>query len=373
MNRVLSIIGTALLWLMAIAFAVYFNGRAKEHYATTPITSMEIILTDSLQDEVLVKSSMVAKWISQSGIATIGTPIANVDLTGIEQAIRKNGFIEGVNAYASYDGRLRVEVSQRRPLLRLMMDGYNAYITDEGFIFPSPRGSAVYAPIVTGTYQPPVPAQYVGDIEEYVASLLAEADKRILEIQHEKVPLFERGQEIRDSLREARYLKISHRSLKKMRIRFQPSYQEVYDQDVENAKKRRTALRRKYRYWQRENNKAIESVTRRQDAEREKKKKLTKRYEDLLKLINFVKYIEEDAFWSAEIVQIVASTMSSGELRLDLIPRSGNHRIRFGTVDNVESKLNRLSAFYSNGLTNIGWDEFRTISVEYKGQVVCTK
>ena len=34
---------------------------------------------------------------------------------------------------------------------------------------------------------------------------------------------------------------------------------------------------------------------------------------------------------------------------------------------------NTLLAFYQKGLTNIGWDEFRTISIKYKGQVVCTR
>ena len=92
-----------------------------------------------------------------------------------------------------------------------------------------------------------------------------------------------------------------------------------------------------------------------------------------MKLINFVKYIEQDSFWRAEIVQIVASTMSSGDLRLELIPRSGNYTVSFGTVDDVEEKLDKLLTFYENGLRNIGWDSFRRISVEYKGQVVCTK
>lgn len=373
MNKALSIAGIVLLWLMVIAFAVYFNSRAKLHYASTPITSTQIILTDSVQDEVLVKSHTVERWISRSGIPTTGVPIGEVDLSAIEQTIRKNGFIERVNAYATYSGKLRVEVSQRRPMLRLAMDGYNAYLTNEGFIFPTPAGSAVYAPIVTGTYTPPVPAQYVGSIEEYIASVIKESDKRILEMQHEKVPLFERNKEIRDSLKEARRLRIERRFLKKLRLNFQPSYQEQYDKEVDRAIALRAQLRKKYRYWQRMNNQQIDKITARQEAERENQKKLTKRYEDLLKLINFVKYIEEDSFWRAEIVQIVASTMSNGELRIDLIPRSGSHRIKFGTVDDIESKLNRLSTFYRNGLTNIGWDKFRTISVEYKGQVVCTK
>lgn len=39
----------------------------------------------------------------------------------------------------------------------------------------------------------------------------------------------------------------------------------------------------------------------------------------------------------------------------------------------VDEKLERLLSFYENGLRNIGWESFRTISVKYKGQVVCTK
>jgi dipeptidyl-peptidase-4 len=34
---------------------------------------------------------------------------------------------------------------------------------------------------------------------------------------------------------------------------------------------------------------------------------------------------------------------------------------------------NTLLAFYQKGLTNIGGDEFRTIPIKYKGQVVCTR
>ena len=146
-----------------------------------------------------------------------------------------------------------------------------------------------------------------------------------------------------------------------------------YDARVAAKRAEKAALRRNLRYMDRENDKKIAAVTARQEAESEKQKKLQKRYEDFLKLINFVKYIEQDSFWRAEIVQIVASTMSSGDLRLELIPRTGNHTVSFGTVDDVEAKLDKLLTFYEKGLRNIGWGSFRRISVEYKGQVVCTK
>lgn len=365
--------GTTALWLAVIVFAVYFNIRAKQHYAQTAISKVDIVLTDSLQDEVLVKRSTVNEWLANSGVAIEKTSLDSIDLAGIEQAIRKNGFIAQANAHVTYDGRLHVEVSQRRPLLRMAVNGYDCYMTEEGFVFPTPRLSAVYAPIVTGSYTPPVPAQYVGQAEDYISSLLAQSTERIEQLQRDKVPLFEKDREIRDSIRKVRTIRISRRFWKELRLSFQPSYQAEYDLDVQRTRAYKAELRRKYRYWLRLNDKAIDAITQRQDAERMNQKKLMKRYEDLLKLINFVKYIEEDSFWRAEIVQIVASTMSSGELQLELIPRSGSHRIRFGTADRVEEKFEQLSAFYNRGLTNIGWEEFKTISVQYKGQIVCTK
>ena len=373
MKRFWSIAGTVLLWLLVVAFALFFNARARQHYAQATITRMEVVLTDSLQDEVLVKSKTVEDWIAHSKIPTVGTIIGQVDLAGIEQAIRRNGFIERVSAHAAYDGVLRIEVSQRQPLLRMAVEGYDCYVTPEGFVFPTPRLSSVYAPVVTGDYTPPVPAQYVGRVEEYIASLLAEADEQIEALQHQKVPLFEREREINDSLRGVRKIRISNRFLKELRLNFQPSYQATYDLDVKRTRAYKADLRRKYRYQLRMNTKAIEQISAKQEVVRDNQKKLMKRYEDFNKLINFVKYIESSPFWRAEIVQIIASTMSSGELKLELVARSGSHRILFGTADNVEQKLDRLLSFYDKGLTNIGWEEFRTISVEYEGQVVCRK
>jgi hypothetical protein len=68
--------------------------------------------------------------------------------------------------------------------------------------------------------------------------------------------------------------------------------------------------------------------------------------------------------------------MSSGDLELELIPRTGDHVVEFGQVgdvDEIEEKLDKLLAFYQNGLVNLGWESFSTISIKYKGQVVCRK
>lgn len=364
MHKVIKITGMILLWVFVAGFVIMFGRRAARHRAETKVHGITVDVVDSLRDETLVTGEAVRRWIAGSKIPTVGTPIAEVDLAGIEQVIRRNGFVDRASAYVTYDGQLRVQVSQRRPLLRLMVGGYDCYVTADGFVFPAPRSASVYVPVVTGSYVPPVPAQYVGSAGEYVESLIARSEERIAEIQYDKVPLFQQDKAIEDSLRSVRRMLIKKGIFES---------HDHFDKRVAELRALKADLRRKYRYRERAIARSIDAVTARQDAEREKQKKLRKRYEDFCKLINFVKYIEGSSFWRAEIVQIEASTMKSGELEIELVPRAGSHTILFGSLDDVDDKLNRLMSFYENGLRNIGWESYRTISVKYKGQVVCTK
>ena len=364
MQRIGKIAGMVALWLFVAGFVFFFQKRATQHRASTPVRSMTISIADSLRDEMLVSTDAVERWVASSKIPIVGVMMSELNLSGIEQAIRNNGFVDRASAYLTYNGELRIEVSQRRPLLRLRVDGYDCYATEEGFVFPSPKMASVYVPVVTGSYRPPVPKNYVGNVKDYIESLKRESNERIAQMQLEKKPLFEMRDTIAARDRAERKRRISKGIFET---------HDHFDERVAELRAEKTRNRRHLRYLDRENDKKIDAVTARQEAEYEKQKKLQKRYEDFLKLINFVKYIEEDSFWSAEIVQIIASEMSSGDIELELVPRTGRHTVLFGEISRVEEKLDNLLTFYSKALNRIGWDEFRTISVKYQGQVVCTK
>ncbi len=100
---------------------------------------------------------------------------------------------------------------------------------------------------------------------------------------------------------------------------------------------------------------------------------MDKSYEDFLKLLTFVKFVEEDDFWRSEVVQIIAQTTSSGALEVDLVPRSGSCTIRFGRLEDTERKFAKLMRFYRSGLTRVGWDAYRTIDIRFGDQVICSK
>jgi cell division protein FtsQ len=93
------------------------------------------------------------------------------------------------------------------------------------------------------------------------------------------------------------------------------------------------------------------------------------KYSILKDMYKFVNYINDDAFWSAQIDQIFVDKRDE----IDLIPRVGNHKVHLGTFENYEGKLRNLQALYEQVLPEVGWNKYSLIDLEYKDQVVCKK
>jgi cell division protein FtsQ len=90
------------------------------------------------------------------------------------------------------------------------------------------------------------------------------------------------------------------------------------------------------------------------------------KFKDICTLVNF---ISEDDFWNAQIVQIYVNH----ENEFELIPRVGPHIILLGSIDDYQEKFHKLEIFYKEGLNHVGWNQYLTINLKFKDQVVCTK
>ena len=82
-----------------------------------------------------------------------------------------------------------------------------------------------------------------------------------------------------------------------------------------------------------------------------------------------VQRLNADPFFAPMIQQIVVD--ASGEFTL--IPILGDQKIRIGTLEDLDEKLDRLKTFYKEALPYEGWRTYRSISVKYKNQIVCKK
>ena len=358
------ILGT--LWLGVFVYVVWMGALVHRARTAQRIRSLEIEVVDSTSQGYLVTGQQVRGWIARSGIATVGAPAREVDLQGIERLIARNGFVEEVSAYVADPGRLHVRIVPREPLLRLLTDGMNSYVTPKGYLFAAPRASSLYVPVVTGSYRPPVPADYVGNVRDYIDKRLREIDERIAELERSRYPVYRREQAY-----EREYQEIRRRYLKRRWWRGESA--EEFDSRVKELLEEKAQARRTWRYRTRVIRTELERIDERQEAERRKQKKLEKSYEDFMKLLTFVETVEEDDFWRSEVVQIAAHTTPSGALEVELTPRSGGFTILFGRLEEVDGKFDKLLRFYRNGLSTLGWDTYRTIDIRYDNQVVCKK
>lgn len=91
--------------------------------------------------------------------------------------------------------------------------------------------------------------------------------------------------------------------------------------------------------------------------------------ENLVKAFELVNYIRGDSFWNGMIDQL--SMTRDG--RVTLVPHVGNHTVKLGRVENYEEKLHNLLVFYRQAMPVAGWDRYRVVNVEYRGQVVCQR
>lgn len=104
-------------------------------------------------------------------------------------------------------------------------------------------------------------------------------------------------------------------------------------------------------------------------ADREKDFFLLKNYKLFDNLLNFVKFVNLDVLWNAQIVQVNVTQ----EDEIELVPRIGSHVVLLGGLDGYRAKLGKLAAFYRSELRTPGFAAYRYVNLKYKDQVVCTK
>lgn len=310
-------------WGAVLAFIIYASLLSREQRAEMRVKQIVISLPDNDGVNGFTTPEQIRHILDKSGLQIENELIDSLDIAGISKHIAQNGFVRDVNSYVSNVGNLYIDVTQQKPIVRFMSGGFNSYVTEEREIFRSPKGSAYYAPVVTGNYTPLFPRNYEGDVNKYFASLVEEEDENILQTRRELASL--RNRRKRDMKAE-----------------------ELAELDtLESHLKRRRGN-------------AEECI-----------KKIEKKREEFDNLINFVSQVSKDPFWSAEMVQFIADTTYMGELSLRIIPRSGNFEIEFGTLGKSAEKLAKLNKFYDTGLPHVGWDRFKTVDVRYNKQIIC--
>ncbi|MCP4457340.1 MAG: cell division protein FtsQ [Cytophagales bacterium] len=86
-------------------------------------------------------------------------------------------------------------------------------------------------------------------------------------------------------------------------------------------------------------------------------------------LLELLKYIEQHDFWRAQIAQLVVK--SDGQI--EMIPQVTKQTVLLGTPDDFEKKFEKLMIFYKKILPTKGWNNYTTVNLKFKDQIICEK
>lgn len=241
-KKILSILCVLLLAGYLVFSAMAMTDR---HEDVRMCKGVDLHITDSLDIE-LIDENMILSLLQEQSVDPVGLPLEGIDLERIEQTLRLHPLVGNVECYKTGGDMLRINISSKVPLVRVMNNrGQDFYVDSKGEIL-SQHSLAVQLPLATG----------------YI-------DRKFASDQ----------------------------------------------------------------------------------------------------LLKVVAAIDRSEFWKAQVEQINVTR----EGQIELVPRVGDHLLILGTPDNIEGKLDRLMNFYENGLDNVGWNKYRSISVAYDNQVVCKK
>ena len=106
--------------------------------------NVQVVLLDSLESAIVDKQEVLDYLTHRA----VGKQTCRIDLDSIEKSLLARGEVMSAQVYAADEQTLAVQLTQRKPVLRLENSVQRWYADPEGYLFPVTN--AVDVPIVTG-------------------------------------------------------------------------------------------------------------------------------------------------------------------------------------------------------------------------------
>lgn len=135
--------------LFVVGVGVLF-GFAQSGHRTVPCDAPIIHINQDTGHDFVTKEEVMQR-LKDIGYSFDGQEWCEIDLIRVEETVRKIPGVEKVDAYTYVNGRLQIDVKQRRPILRIInRNGSSFYLDDKGNTMPLSNTYHARIPIVTG-------------------------------------------------------------------------------------------------------------------------------------------------------------------------------------------------------------------------------
>ena len=361
LKRIAKYVGYAVLWCAMVAAVVWAESLSRKHDSTQVVCATEITISGGGMYP-LIDNMAISDWLKRHTMHPEGKTIKSVDIAAIESMVESHSAVADANVSIAMDGGVEIDIIQREPVARLRVEGYDMYITTDGYLIPTTEGFAVRVPVVTGRYKPLFGSDFTGYASEMARDSLAALEEHIVALEEMKIPHYNRLIENNAELR------VVMRDRAKKGIFTSDEEYEI----LNNAYKERTSIAKaRHNSNERAIRGDIAALDAEQEATRHQQDEVHRQATEFSNMIAMLTFIRDNTFWNAEVVQVEATGGGTEPLQIAIVPRSGRFIVDMGTTEGLRTKLETLYRFYQKGLDRVGWEKYRSISLRYEGQVVC--
>lgn len=150
------------------AFGAYFFFAQKLYSKNMPVQlckEVKITLLDSLHNRFVTADEVMEIMDGFMGKST-GKKIGEIDLNLTEQLLNQRSAIKVSQASITRDGVLRIDITQRKPVLRIQTQNGGFYVDESQYVFPLVSSFTSYVPIVSGNIPLEMDADYRGTVRK---------------------------------------------------------------------------------------------------------------------------------------------------------------------------------------------------------------
>jgi cell division protein FtsQ len=109
-----------------------------------------VVKIENGREKSFVTESDITSALKQAKLDPVGKHLSSINTYTIETELMKNGMIDKAYVYKTPSGSIKIDISQKTPILRVMSFRGNFYIDSKGGTMPVSRRYIVHVPIANG-------------------------------------------------------------------------------------------------------------------------------------------------------------------------------------------------------------------------------
>lgn len=134
MSKILSIIKRNLWWAILLVYLIISFGFIHKKESVLLCNKLSITVVDSAYN-AFVRPKDVLSILRDKNLIPLHHKLDSINLNKIESSVIKNQSIEDVNVYKTIDGVVNINISQRKPIVRVInYNGESYYIDEKGYV-----------------------------------------------------------------------------------------------------------------------------------------------------------------------------------------------------------------------------------------------